>query len=114
MRRVFKTLHVWTAKHLLMSLGNTTFSKLKPQLPLPASVPTKTIPTARVNVALSRMEMALEVALEKLQQIATWNSDHQESEADVDETKGLPLTDHTLKKLFGIKLFPTAVLLGVR
>ena len=52
---------------------------------------TNTIPTARVNVALSRMEMALEVALEELQQITTLSSDHQESEADVDETKGLPL-----------------------
>ena len=74
-----------------MSLGITTFSKLKPQMPLPASVPTNTIPTARVNVALSRMEMTLEVALEELQQIATLNSDHQESEADVDETKGASL-----------------------
>ena len=71
-----------------MSLGITTFSKLKPQLPLPASVPTNTIPTARVNVGLSRMEMALEVAPEELQQIVTLNSDHQESEADVDGTKG--------------------------
>ena len=48
MRRVYKNLHVWTAKHLMMSLGITTFSKLKPQMPLPASVPTNTIPTARV------------------------------------------------------------------
>ena len=37
----------------------------------------------------TRMEMALEVAPEELQQIATL---HQESEADVDETKGPSLT----------------------
>ena len=80
-----KTLVDVTWKHdVLKAEASTAFTCIR----------TNTIPTARVNVAmcpLSRMEIALEVTPEETQKGVTLNGEQKESEADVDETKGLPL-----------------------
>ena len=56
------------------------------------------------------MEMTLIVALEELHQGVTLNGDHHGCRRD----QGSIVDDHTLKKLFWIKLLQTAVLPEVR